>query len=211
MYMGCGCGCGGQCPQMLGRADRGLFLGGLSGSGAEAGAAIGGAVYGPIGAAAGGLIGGALDDGGSSGGAGSSGAQQPGASPYPTSSGTQVSPAIQTQISPQISPAFQQSYMPQNSPMTAGATQSITAPQAAAPSQSIPQAGTPGGFPMSPLPSAGGYDPTGILPASYLDPSSSSVQKTEEKADYTPYIIAGAAATGLVIAAAIFRGRKKRV
>ena len=44
-----------------------------------------------------------------------------------------VSPVIQTQISPQISPAFQQAFQPSNSPMTAGTSQNMPTSQAAAP------------------------------------------------------------------------------
>jgi hypothetical protein len=62
---------------------------------------------------------------GGAGGSGASGGDASGGGTAPNV--TQVSPTIQTQISPQISPVFQQQFQPTNSAATAGTSQMVPA------------------------------------------------------------------------------------
>jgi hypothetical protein len=134
---------------------------------------------------------------GGAGGAGGQGARD-----------IQVSPAIQTQVSPQISPVFQQQFQPSNSGMTAGTSQYLPT-NMSAPNSGMPGAQTaPGGS----LPGSGGAYPANYPGQSYQYPPSAipgpftSGAETGGFQKYLPYLLLGGA--GLL--GVFFMMRKKR-
>ena len=123
--------------------------------------------------------------------------------PQPPGTSVQVSPTIQTQVSPMISPVFQQAFQPSGSPMTAGTAQTIptaqTAPQAPMP---LDQGGAlPGAYAPPSVPYTG---------ASYrFPPLPAELESREPESDfrrYLPIIVIG----GLGVAAVVFFMRQRQ-